>query len=209
MKIVRRTESELVAADSGLFLCGLFMSVAVPLLYLGALPGRHKMLFGAAFMLLCSGICLRKTTFIFDRVRGIAFWRRRRMFKVDSGEIPFSDISDIGFDTMQDQRGVTTYRLMVITAMSRVPMADMYGGGRKYYESVRDSIVEFLAGSGTPVHASPGGGWDDEASLRAMILEGRKLDAIALLRAKENLDLLHAKERIEEIDRQMRQSRNA
>jgi hypothetical protein len=85
-------------------------------------------------------------------------------------------------------------------------MADMYGGGRNYYEGVRDAIVEFLAGSGSPAKASPGI-WDDELSLRALIQQGRRIDAIALVRSKENLDLLHAKECVEEIDRQMRAQR--
>ncbi len=213
MKIVRKTESELVTADSGLFLFWLFALIGVSMLVGGMVPGgRQGLLFGAGFLLLCAGICLRKTTFVFDRARGMAFWRRRKMFTTTTGEIPFGDIADIGFDAIPDQHGVNTYRLVVITAAGRTPMADMYGSGQKYYEGVRDAIVEFLAGSGAPVNAvpvnaAPAGKWDDESSLRAMIQQGRKLDAIAFVRSKENLDLLHAKERVDEIDRQMKEQR--
>ena len=204
MKIVRRTEGELITADSGLFLCWLFAVFGLVLLIVGIAPGRHGMLFGAGFLLLCAGICLRKTTFVFDRARGIAFWRRRTMFTVNSGEIPFSDISDIGFDTLIGQHGETSYRLKVITAAGSVPMADMYGGGQKYYQRVRDAIVEFVAGSVSPGRAGATGTWDDESSVVALVQQGRKLNAIALVRSKQSLDLLHAKERVDEMDRQMK-----
>lgn len=207
MKIVRTTESELVAVDSGLFLCVLLAVLGLILLAVGIVSGKHATFFGAVFFLFAAGVCLRRTAFVFDRTRGIASWQKRRLFTVTSGEIPFGDISDIGFDAMPGQKGGTTYRLIVITAAGRVPMSDMYGGGQKYYETVRDAIVEFLAGSGSPVKAAAAGKWDDESLLRAMIQQGRRLDAIALVRSKENLDLLHAKERVEEIDRQIRAER--
>jgi len=207
MKIVRKTESELVTADSGLFLCWLFTVVGVVLSIVSVQPGRHGMLFGAGFLLLCAMICLRKTTFTFDRARGIAFWRRRKIFAISSGEIPLRDISDIGFDTMIGQHGEMTYRLIVMTASGRVPMADMYGGGQKYYESVRDAIVEFLASCSSTADRTAVGEEGDASSLRALIQQGRKLDAIAMVRSKENLDLAHAKERVDEIDRQLRAER--
>jgi hypothetical protein len=207
MKIVRKTERELVVVDSGLFLCVLFVVLALVLLVVGVQSGKHLTFFGTAFFLFAAGVCLRRTAFVFDRVRGIASWQKRKLFTVSSGEIPFGDISDIGLDAMPGQKGETTYRLTVITVAGRVPMSDMYGGGQKYYETVRDSIVEFLAGSGSPVRAAAAGKWDDESLLRAMIQQGRRLDAIALVRSKENLSLLQAKERVEEIDRQIRAER--
>jgi hypothetical protein len=207
MKIVRKTESELVAADSGLFLCWLFTAISVPLLIVGSAPGRHGVLLGAAFMLLFAAICLRKTTFTFDRTRGTAFWRKRKMFAVSSGEIPLRDISDIGFDSMPSQRGNPMYRLVVITASGRTPMADMYGGSQKYYESIRNAILEFLAGSGSPLNPVAANSFDHPSMIRALILEGRTIEAIKLLRTTESLDLAQAKARVDEIDRQMKANR--
>jgi hypothetical protein len=129
------------------------------------------------------------------------------MFTVSSGEIPFSEISDIGFDSMPSRQGNPMYRLVVITASGRTPMADMYGGTQKYYQSVRDAIVEFLASSGAPVNPVAAGNFDNPSTIRALILEGRTIDAIHLLRKSENLDLAQAKARVDEIDREMRASR--
>ncbi|HZP04239.1 MAG TPA: hypothetical protein VFB43_05010 [Terracidiphilus sp.] len=204
MKIVQQTQSELVTADSGLFLSTLFAVIGVPMLIAGALPGKHGLLFGAGFMLLFAAVYLRKTTFVFDRGRGRVFWRKRKLFKVFSGEIPFSDIADIGFDTMPSDKGTTMYRLTVITASSRVPTSDMYGGGRKYYETVRDEIVEFLAASGSPISTAPSNLASDESSLRSLILQGRKIDAIELLRSWEQIDLTEAKQRVDEMDRSLK-----
>jgi hypothetical protein len=201
MKIVRQTEHELVVQDSGLALSAIFLAAALPLLYEGLQPGKHWDLAGAAFFLLAAGICLRKTTFVFDSVRRMANWTRLRFFAVTTGEIPFRDITDIGIQAISGEQGNQSYRLTVITAAGPMPMAGMYGNGQKKYDSIRDAILRFIQIDGQPVTTVAAAGQADEASIRSLLLQGRKIDAIKLLRSQEQIDLARATQRVREIEK--------
>jgi hypothetical protein len=202
MKIVRQTRDELVIQDSGLVLCAILGVVGFPMLAAGILPGRHADLFGAGFFLICAAICLRKTAFTFDAARRQVRWNGRRLFKVSSGEIPFGTIKDIGIEAISGEKG-PTYRLSVLTSSGPVPMAYTYGGNRKKYESQRDAILEFIQPGNRIASSLPQGGTAamNEASIRSLLLQGRKIDAVALVRSSEKLDLMRAMRRVEEIDR--------
>jgi len=94
---------------------------------------RHepKGLFLAAFFLLFALIMDLRKTFTFDAMQRTVRWKGRKVFKAESGEIPFDDITDVGTETSSaGDRGIPVYRLTIITARATIPMAYTYNGQR-------------------------------------------------------------------------------
>ena len=85
-------------------------------------------------------------------------------------------------------------------------MADTYGGGGNHYERMRQTIQKFVLGdvqTAAEKEAAITAPAAREASLRALIAQGRKIDAIRLLRNDEDLDLTQAKDRVDAIEKEM------
>ncbi|MGH9646207.1 MAG: hypothetical protein ACRD4E_05255, partial [Bryobacteraceae bacterium] len=102
-------------------------------------------------------------TFTFDAGRRIVRWKGRRVFKTESGEIPFDDITDIGTEasratTVPGKRDVPIYRLTSITLRGTIPMAYAYSGQGDRYSALRGQILDFVKPGATmqsPEHAGP------------------------------------------------------
>ncbi|MGO9438030.1 MAG: hypothetical protein ACLP00_27480 [Terracidiphilus sp.] len=208
MRITHQTPTELVVKDSLLWVTVLCTLVATPLLCLGIAPGRHGTLAGAGLFLLFALFGVRKTTFVFDAVHRMVRWNGRKLLKVESGEIPFSDITGIGTEAMAMDKGSVTYRLTILTSQGSVPMAYSYNSGKARYAQMRETILAFLKPGATSLQPQPaeepnGAALADEDSIRSLLKQGRKIDAITLLRATSKLDLTQAVKRVEEIDAKM------
>jgi len=90
-----------------------------------------------------------RKTFTFDATRRIVRWKGRRVFKAESGEIPFDDIVDIGTEaenasSQSGGREVPIYRLTIITPQATIPMAYAYSGHEDRYSALRRQILEFV-----------------------------------------------------------------
>jgi hypothetical protein len=204
MRIVRQTNQELVIRDSMTWLSVLFVLVSSPLIY-AALAHGAKTLFAAGIFLLIALFCLRRTTFVFDARQSIVRWRGIRVLKVYSGSMLFSDITEIGTETMPSPRGQPLYRLTLITKQGRTPMSDGYGGGGQWFEKIREAIATFinLDTASTSGAATAAGELELDASIRSLLEQGRKIDAISLVRTRKQLDLSQAVQRVNDVEKRM------
>ncbi len=198
MRIVRQTEQELVIRDSMTWLSVFFALVSSPLLYAAFVHGA-KTQFAAGIFLLIALFCLRRTTFVFDARQRIVRWHGIRVLKVYSGSMPFSEITEIGTETMPSPHGQPLYRLTLITQQGRTPLSDNYGGGGQRVDKIRETIATFIKLD----TASTGGDSELDASIRSLLQQGRKIDAITLVRTREDLDLTQAVLRVEEVGKRM------
>jgi len=209
MKITRQNEGELVVEDSGYWLSAILFAASLPLFYLATLHGKVGTVFGGAFFLLCSVLLLRKTVFSFNAAEGMVHWRRRRLLSVSTGDIPFNEIKAIGTETSPGSSNATTYRLTILTEKGSVPLSDAYGGNRDKYAAIRAELMRFLhldmGGDAGAVHeGSSLAGAGDVESIRSLLRQGRKIDAISLMRSGSKISLTEAVERVEEIDKSMK-----
>jgi hypothetical protein len=74
---------------------------------------------------------------------------------------------------------------------------------------MREAILAFLnpgaqGASSASTETASGAGLADEASIRSLLRQGRKIDAVTLLRSTERLSLTEAMRRINAIDAAMK-----
>lgn len=209
MRITRQTSTELVVEDSLLWVTVLCALVAAPLLYIGIAPGLHGTLAGGGLFLFFGLFGVRKMTFVFDGIERRVRWNGRKLFKVESGSIPFDEITGIGVEAMSSDNSGVAYRLSILTAHGSVPMAYAYGGGKGRQARMRAEILAFLhpgaqGASSAATETASGTGLADEASIRSLLRQGRKIDAVTLLRSTERLSLTAAMQRVNAIDAAMK-----
>ena len=114
---------------------------------------------------------------------------------------PFSEITGIGMECSTAGNNVLTYRLTILTSDQPVPMSDVYRGDKQGCDSVRAQILEFLhLDEGAPSSA----GVAHENSIQSLLKQGRKIDAIQLMRVSQKIGLTEAVDRVNEIDAKMK-----
>ena len=203
MHISRKTNQELVVVDGMIWISVVLLCAAGFVGFQVLAQGKPKGWLAVGLMGLFAFVSWRRETVTFDAAGQQVQWVRRRAFSVASGTVPFSEMRGIAIDSMTGNHGVLSYRLSILTSGKPVPMSDAYGGGQAYYESLRKQILEFLHmdqnGQSSP---EPG----DEASIRALLTEGRKIDAIATMRNRYQLGLAEAVDRVNEIEEKMKQA---
>jgi hypothetical protein len=123
MHIARNTTQELVVVAGTRWVSAICTAVALFTLYSVITRHEPKGLFLAAFFLLFALIMDLRKTFTFDAMQRIVRWKGRKVFKAESGEIPFDDITDIGTEASVGDMGVPIYRLTIITPRATIPMA--------------------------------------------------------------------------------------
>jgi hypothetical protein len=201
MHIVRKTNQELVVVDGSIWISVFLLCAAAFMGFQGVAKKTPNWWILVALLALFAFIAWRRETVTFDAARQEVQWVRRRAFSLAGGTVAFSEIKGIALDSMTDNHGVLTYRLTILTAGKPVPMSDGYGGGEGHYESLRKQILEFLGmDKDAQSSAEPG----DEASIRSLLMQGRKVDAITAMRARYQLGLAEAVDRVNEIDQKMK-----
>lgn len=201
MHITRKTNQELVVVDGMIWLSIVMLCAAGFVGFQVFARETPKGWFVVGLLGLFAFISWRRETVTFDAASQQVRWVRQRAFKVASGMVPFSELRGIGMDTMTDNHGVLMYRLTILTTGQPVPMSDAYGGGQAYYESLRKQILEFL-NMDQNAQAAPEPG--DEASIRALLEQGRKIDAVETMRNRYQLGLAEAVDRVNEIEEKMK-----
>lgn len=201
MHITRKTNQELVVVDSMIWISVVMLCAAGFVGIEGVVHAIPRLWIMVGLFGLFAFLSWRRETVTFDSASQQVQWIRRRAFRVASGTIPFSEMRGITMDPMRDNHGVLMYRLTIQTTGEPVPMSDAYGGGEAYYASLRKQILEFLR-MDQNAEVSPGPG--DEASIRTLLQQGRKIDAIEMMRSWYQLDLAEAVERVNEIDEKMK-----
>ena len=210
MHITRRTNQELVVLDSSIWISVFLLFVSAFVSYRLFAQADQKGLLIVALFLLFAALFWRREVVVFDAARQRATWTRRRLFKVATGTIPFSGIISgiiaIGLETTSAGHSLS-YRLAILTTEGSIPMSDSYEGNLQKYEEVKQEILEFVGiapDKATSAGPAPSTGIDDEVSVRSLLKQGRKIDAIQLVRTTQNLSLTEAVERVAAINEQMK-----
>lgn len=202
MDTSRKTNQKLVVVNSTIWLSVVMLCIAAVVACVVARSGSPKGLLAVGPWLLFAFLAWRKEVVTFDAARQRAVWWRRRILKVATGTIPFSDITGIGTESIYDDHGRLSYRLTILTSGKPVPMSDGYGASQSWCESMREEILGFLKLDGKP--PAPSEAIADEASIRSLLSQGRKMDAIELVRSNWQIDLTEAVARVNEIDEKMK-----
>jgi hypothetical protein len=198
MRICSQTETELVVRDSSLWISALLiLGGLLPLWF--AFHGDFRGFRAFGGLLLFAIAWLRRSTFTFDATTQTIRWIRFRYYWTRTGSIPFSEVRGIETQSMSSaQSNQLIYRLSIVTAQSTVPMSDVYSSGEQRCASIRDTILHFLHldHSFAQQPATPA----VDTSVRSLLRQGRKIDAIHLLCNAEDIDVTTATQRINEID---------
>lgn len=203
MHVTRKTNQELVILDSSIWISVFLLCVSLFVAYRLMLQHNPRGMLLDGLFLIFILLFWRKEVVVFDAARQQATWTRRRLFKIASGTIPFSEITGIGIEATPADR-VLTYRLAILTSQGSIPMSDSYAGGQQKYENLRQEIMDFLKldsskpGSDSALTT----GIHDEASVRALLNQGRRIDAIQLVRTTQNLSLTEAHDRVTALQEQ-------
>ena len=145
MRIARQTPQELVIVAGTRWVSAICVAPALITLYFVIVSQEPKGLFLAAFFLLFALIMDLRKTFTFDAMQRTVRWKGRKVFKAESGKIPFDDITDVGTETSSaGDRGIPVYRLTIITARATIPMAYTYNGQPDRYSALREQILDFV-----------------------------------------------------------------
>lgn len=153
MHIARQTPQELVVVAGTRWISAICAAGALFILYFVIARREPKGLFLTAFFLLFAFIMDLRKTFTFDAARRVVRWNGRKIFKAESGQIPFDDITDIGTETRAaGQRDVPVYRLTVVSQQAIIPMSYAYNGQPDGYATLRGQILEFVK-SGSIAHS--------------------------------------------------------
>ncbi len=209
MHIVRKTNQELVIVDSSIWLSIFLFCITLLFLYRTIIiRGGTVYYLVVGFVLLCSLLFWRKEVVSFDPGRQQALWNRRRLFRIASGTIPFSDITGIGMETTSAKNNVLVYRLAILTPQGSVPMSDNYAADLQNYEKLRREILEFLKLDSGEMKSTPNsalsGSIDEEASVRSLLRQGRRIDAIQLVRSTQKISLAEATDHVNAIYNQIK-----
>jgi hypothetical protein len=201
MHVSRKTTTELALVDSSIWVSVLLLCAAVPVVYMSIAHGRQSGLWVTGFFVLCAFLFWRKEVVVFDAAKQQATWWRRRAFKAANGMIPFSEIKGIGMEaSAAGEHGTLTYRLTILTSGKPVPMSDVYAANRPHYEALKAEICDFLHVENVEM---PDAGVD-ENSIESLLKQGRKVDAIELVRASQKIGLTEAVDLVNGIEEKMK-----
>lgn len=158
MHIARQTPQELVVVAGSRWVSAICAAAALLTLYFVIARREPKGLFVVGFLLLFALIMDLRKTFTFDAIERMVRWRGRKVFKAESGEIRFDEITDIGTDARHaGNRDVPVFRLTIVTARGTIPMAYSYSGQPDGYSTLRGQILSFVKGGSTMQSPEPGG----------------------------------------------------
>lgn len=203
MHVTRRTNQELVVVDSSIWISVFLLCAAVAVAYASNLHGKPQQGLGIG------GVCAlfaflfwRKEVVVFDAGRQQARWWRRRAFKTANGVVSFNDIKGIGMEaSAAGEHGTLTYRLTILTADKPVPMSDAYSSNREHYVALKAEISKFLHVENGQESTSEN---VDENSIQSLLRQGRKVDAIKLVRVSQHIGLTEAVDLVNRIDEKMK-----
>jgi len=144
MHVARRTNQELVVVDSSIWLSVFFLCADVPVVCKSFVERTAGSLILSGIVMLFAFLFWRKEVVVFDAASQQAEWKRIRVYKLDDGIVPFSEITGIGMDSSSAKNDVPVYRLTILTSGKPVPLSDLFRGDKPRCDSVRAEILNFL-----------------------------------------------------------------
>lgn len=199
MRIVRQSPTELVVRDNTEWLAWLFAAAAVASAYATLIHHKYVGFAAVGLALLFAAILVRRTEFVFDGLARQVHWTGRNLFKVKAGTISFDAIEEIVTEAQMGDKGVASYRLTLQTTDGPVPMAYVYTNSRDGYAQLRRTILMFIRPGAEHQAAIQDADASLQASVVALLRQGRKLDAVALVRSMRNCGLTEAKKQVDSL----------
>lgn len=202
MRIVRQSEQELVVQDGSLIVSTL-SCIGSLIVYFSRLgPDPWGIVHFIAIVVFIYSLRIHSKTTVFDRGAGTVRWKSRRIFKFTSGSMPFSEVKGIGMARIPGDRSSAPYLLAVLTSQDPIPLSFSDYTNRNRCREIRGIIQVFLN-----IDPASALGFEpdlpDDAPIRALLSEGRKIEAIKLVRATTHVGLREAKDRVDALASKM------
>jgi hypothetical protein len=199
MRIIKTTTpSQLVLRDRTLWISGVCFAAALFILYRVVAERDPAALALSALFLVGFGLVFfGASDVVFDRTAQICRLRRISALGVVRASYRFPEIADVRVEIEPSlgHSATTLCRLALVTADGTTPLTRSYEPSLARYNAMRDAIVLALAAD-LPLSA-------EIDPVRELVKEGRRIDAIALLRQREKLGLTEAHERVARLEREV------
>ena len=146
---------------------------------------------GATTTGLIALVMLEQCRFRLDPISRLIEWEQRWGFRRRAGVVPFSEITHVSVDVPIGDTGIPSRRVVLHLANGTLlPITvgykpDVDGAIERAAETIR-----VVLGHRAPTTAD---------SVRVLVQQGRRIDAVKLLVEKENLTLAEAKQRIDRL----------
>ncbi|HWW20584.1 MAG TPA: hypothetical protein VNZ06_07245 [Steroidobacteraceae bacterium] len=195
MRITEDSPDRLVLQEQTIWISVICGAAAV---WIGAVSVLHQAwrpLVGAA-LFACFGILfIRKSRVEISRSTHTVIIKITKPFNWRTVRLRFDEVKDVVIepDAMQSNR-TPSCRLALTTSSGSQPLSEVYSGGYVRYESMRESV---LAALGRPIADAL------EASLRHLVTSRRIIEAVELLRSQQKMGLAAARQRVEEVQREI------
>ena len=148
MHIERQTTDELVVVSGSRWVSAICAVGALCTVYLVIVRDQPTFLFLTGFLLLFALIMDLRKTFTFDAMQRVVRWSGRKVFKAESGVIPFDEIDDIvtetGSASSRSGRDIPLYRLAIATPQATIPMSYTLNAEPDGYSALRGQILDFV-----------------------------------------------------------------
>ena len=177
-----------VFGAAGLFVLGQFV-----LVLFGMIETEHPvwaMPVVAALSLGCTLFFFRRDSNTFDGAARRLIWSKWTPLGRTGGTVAYDDITNVTVETMSGMDSTSTARVVIHTAADKIPLTVHYSASLESWEPVATRIRQLVGLSTANLT-------DD--SLRALVAEGRKIDAIRHLREKSGMSLADAKHAVERL----------
>jgi hypothetical protein len=167
----------------------------------GALHGSFTLhestpLIGSAFFFIGFLVAYERTWFEFNLALSCVRWSRTRWWSNQEGFLLFTRVKSVVLQTSLGETATCpSYRIALISDQGELPLTTAYAGGmHREYEAIVARIRTLLS-------LSPSSSDILMDSVRVMLEQGRKIDAIRLVSHHKGLSLTEAKRFVEQLQR--------
>lgn len=193
----------MVVQNSTLWLSAVFVVLGLIMVGAAFSSGDKRLFRPAVAMAVFAVLSLSKYTVVFDATQRMVRWKIMRFGRGRAGSMPFDAVKDVVLQSEPGRSGRPTYRLAILTAEGPMPLSSGYGGTSDRCLATQSQILQLLrpgqAPAATAAATSIAASMD--SSVRTMVAQGRKIDAIKLLTSM-GISLTEAKQHVDEIEKQ-------
>jgi hypothetical protein len=203
MKLERAPDGSLVIAVNPSFLQAILVCLGAAVVAAVALqeprdPTRLGLAGLGALIPWLGAALLERVRFEFDVVQRLLRWRRRNLFRGRSGELAFSEISDVVLSVRRDRDPerphapeTPAYAVALLTTAGELRLSDRMYADEKRQAEIADAIRAAL---GLRPGAAP-----VEESIEQLVVSGELVAAIKLARRRLGLGLAEAKQHVDRL----------
>jgi hypothetical protein len=211
MHIQSESPTELVVVDGTLWMAVPFAMIAAFTLYLtiahAALHTGSRWDFIVPLMFgLFAWATAQRTRVVFNAMQRTVTWQRFQYLRISSGSCSFSEVTDAAIEAGTSDKGGRVHRLALITAQGRVPMSNGYSGIGNI-ENLRGRILEFVMGAGAAAANKATKPGEFMESVRALVAQRQKIEAIKVLRENTSYGLAQAKSVVDSMEAEIKAGR--